>query len=246
MAIFLPCLVPMPARLRDGVQDGQELVHNCDECDLLAFAGSDHPRVVRSHRWVVTRRGKGRHVQGLANVSASSPDRSMATHLTRITIQRSDADKRSNASSAQHTKLRQSADQRGHRGRTDASDAGECGSQVGVVQSDVLCKLLLDTGDLGLHEVDGAAQARLRTWMRTTNTLPLCDENVNQLAAALHQRRQSRSLGIGHWLDEAIAARVLMEHSRERCQCSSVDAVCLGKNTCGAREVAAAARRRVS
>ena len=86
------------------------------------------------------------------------------------------------------------------------------------MQSDVLCELLLDTGDLGLHEVDGAAQARLRTWMRTTNSLLLGDEKLNQLATALDQRRQSLSLGIGHWFDEAIAARVLMKHSRERCQ----------------------------
>ena len=54
--------------------------------------------------------------------------------------------------------------------------------------------------------------------MRTTNSLLLGDEKLNQLATALDQLRQSLSLGIGHWFDEAIAARVLMKHSRERCQ----------------------------
>ena len=62
----------------------------------------------------------------------------MTTHLARITIQRGDADKRRNAPSAQHAEFRQSADQRGHRSRANASDAGECGSQVSVMQSDVL------------------------------------------------------------------------------------------------------------
>ena len=79
----------------------------------------------------------------------------MATHLTRITIQRSDADKGGNAPSAQHSEFRQSADQRGHRGRTDASHTGERGSQGCLMQSDVLGKLLLDTGDLGLQQILG-------------------------------------------------------------------------------------------
>ena len=60
-----------------------------------------------------------------------------------------------------------------------------------MVRSDVLGKLLLDASDQRLQEVDGAAQARLCAGVSAMQSLPLGNENVDQLAATLNQRCQT-------------------------------------------------------
>ena len=102
----------------------------------------------------------------------------------------------------------------------------------------MLGKFLLDASDLRLQEVDRAAQARLCAGVSAMQSLPLGNEDIDQLAATLHQRGQTLALGVSHRLDEALEARVLVEHSCECRQCSSIDAVCLGKYTRSAGEIA--------
>lgn len=70
---------------------------------------------------------------------------------------------------------------------------------------------------------------RLCAGVSAMQSLPLGNEDIDQLAATLHQRGQTLALGVSHRLDEALAARLLVEHSCECRQCSSIDAVCLGK-----------------
>lgn len=80
-------------------------------------------RVLCSEYRVVAHRGQSCHVKRVANICASTPNRAVTTHLTRVTIQWSDADQRSDASSAEHSEFRQATEQRSDRGRANASDA---------------------------------------------------------------------------------------------------------------------------
>lgn len=184
---------------QDGIEDGEQFVHAGDESHLLGFAGGAQAAVERTDRWVVTDRGKGRHIQRRAHGCTAAPDNTPATQRSALAGEGRDPNQGGESLAIECTQLGQLSEQGIGGGGADARDATQ---QVVAFSSerallDRVAQVTVQVGQFLSQSVDVAADPRPPGRQRRAPPPTLGGEHADDLTTSRQQGRQRLRLSIG-------------------------------------------------
>ena len=88
--------IPKYVAVDHNIENGEQLAHACGQGHLFVFSFSAEPVVEDLDERIETCGHEGGHVEGSSDRGTTSPDGSMATEGTAVTVERGDTDESSN------------------------------------------------------------------------------------------------------------------------------------------------------
>ena len=223
----------------DSVEDCEELSCDGGEGSLFGFSLRDQVAIEAFEGWVMPGGGEGSHVEGCADVGASSPYGSLSAHGSAVAVEGRDADERGDAPSAEGSEFGEIGDQGSCGGVTDPGNAFE--EVLGLAPcggfADRIAELGFEVGEFALqggeHAVDAADRA---TACEAPPAVSLRGHHRDDLAPPGDQLGERAGLLVRH------RTGLGMDRLGELCDRRRIEGVGLGEPAGGAGEVPDLAR----